>query len=322
LPHAFDEYDTTGIAFDLDRPLSPFQTRLLLSALPAGTRIVGAAFTRREWLPSPVRVSLLLPAGSERTVYVRMERYVGGVETEARLLPVLQRLGLPAPTLLAGPKVDPDLPGVSACSVVGAVPGEPLADRGWAGAPGDMVVTGLGIEGVLRLHHATQAVLATAVALPRKTLASDLAGVAARGGPWCDDPYFAESLRALLPVAAAVRTPLVFSNGDYNPGNFLASGDRLTGIIDFARACLEDPLIGFAKYEIYNFAPWLQAGFIERCLAALGFGKSDFALRLAVRCLFTLQREMPQGMRRGRQGQIRYRERLYGLIGAARAMWE
>ena len=44
--------------------------------------------------------------------------------------------------------------------------------------------------------------------------------------------------------------PLAFSSGDCNPGNFLSDGARLTGIVDFALACFEDPHIGFAKYRM------------------------------------------------------------------------
>ena len=42
---------------------------------------------------------------------------------------------------------------------------------------------------------------------------------------------------------------------DYNPGNFLWDGEHVTGFIDFARNCFEDPHIGFAKYGLYMSSP-------------------------------------------------------------------
>lgn len=57
----------------------------MLSAFPAGTRIIEARFARPEWLPCPVRVRVALPEGDEQTVFLRGDARIGGVETEARL---------------------------------------------------------------------------------------------------------------------------------------------------------------------------------------------------------------------------------------------
>ena len=60
-----------------------------------------------------------------------------------------------------------------------------------------------------------------ASALPRRTLLSELDGILARGGPWLSVPLFARIVQRLCPILERIHTPLVFTNGDYNPLNFL-----------------------------------------------------------------------------------------------------
>lgn len=124
-------------------------------------------------------------------------------------------------------------------------------DRLWTGRDVDVdLAFGLLAAAIDRLHGVTEGLRndPAAADLPRQTLAGELRGVAERAGLWRRHPAFAGALDRLLPVAEAVGTPLVFCNGDYNPGNFLATGEVLTGFIDFARARFEDPLAGLAKF--------------------------------------------------------------------------
>ena len=67
----------------------------------------------------------------------------------------------------------------------------------------------------------------------------------------------------------------------------------MTGFVDFEAACFQDPLIGFAKYPIYDIHPMNRAGLIDSMLESLGFSPRDFAPRLALGCLMTLQNEIP-----------------------------
>src|SRR5581483_167821 len=91
-----------------------------------------------------------------------------------------------------------------------------------------------------------------ATTLPRVTLSSELGEIVQRGGEWFSVKPFAEAIEGLQRVVARVEVPLVFSNGDYNPLNFLHEGDALTGWVDFEGACFEDPHIGFAKFQLWR----------------------------------------------------------------------
>jgi aminoglycoside phosphotransferase len=300
---------------DPDAPLSAFQEAFILSALPAGTRLLEARFAREEWLPCPMRVRVATPDGVEQTLFLWMDRKLGGVETEARLLPVLGRLGLPVPTLLAGPVVDPDRPNLGAQCLLSLLPGRDLLTSSWSASPAVVDwAGGLLLEGVARLHELTEAVSRDAVArhLPRRTLQAELEAVIERGGAWMEEPVFDEAVRSLMPHVEAIDTPLVFSNGDYNPGNFLSDGKGLTGFVDFSWACFEDPHVGFAKCWIYDFFPFNKAGLVERYLDRQSLTRAEFAPRVALRCLWTLQREIAVA-----GGDTGYRDHVLRLLGEA-----
>jgi thiamine kinase-like enzyme len=128
---------------------------------------------------------------------------------------------------------------------------------------------------------------------------------------------FAQAVELALPAVTAIDTPLAFSSGDYNPGNFLWDGERVTGFIDFTWACFEDPYISFAKYWLHDWFPLHKAGLVEHYLETQGLTLADFAPRLAVRCLWTLQREIPVTDVEGTSDYTRYRERVLGLLRRA-----
>jgi aminoglycoside phosphotransferase (APT) family kinase protein len=127
----------------------------------------------------------------------------------------------------------------------------------------------------------------------------------------------------LTRALADVEVPLVFSNGDYNPLNFLHEGDALTGWLDFEGACFEDPHIGFAKFLIwspdeYGWGTGVKAGLIERYLYAQNVSRREFAPRLALRCLRHLQREAPAN---GEEGALQHRHTL-NLLEEGVLTWE
>jgi hypothetical protein len=150
------------------------------------------------------------------------------------------------------------------------------------------------MEGITRLHALTEAVRHEPIGrrLPQITLLTELQMIVERGGPWLGVPLFRQAIQQLIPILGAIRTPLVFTNGDYQPANFLTDGHGVVGFVDFEMARFEDPHYGVAKYRVYDMAPLHEAGFVERYLSACGLSEVDFAPRLAVRCLWTLQREI------------------------------
>lgn len=277
------------------RPLSPFQEQLILAVCPAGSRILSARFHRAVRLPGPIWVSVALPDGNERMLILRLDQRVGGVEREAAILPVLARLGLPVPAVLGGPVIDPTRPEWGAMIILNVLPGQDLLAYSWDAPPPALErAMRLVLDGVARLHALSNQLARDFVAakLPRITLLDELQGVIRRGGPWFDEPLFTDAIERLFHIVSAIDTPLVFSSGDYNPGNFLFDGEQLTGFIDFTWSCFEDPHIGMAKYWTCGWYPLDKAGIVERYLDEQHLSFAEFAPRLAIRCLWTLQREI------------------------------
>jgi hypothetical protein len=181
--------------------------------------------------------------------------------------------------------------------VLSELPGKPLPWIHVTLAEADLACR-LHQQAVARLHGLTESILHDQVSqiLPRKTLLTELKEIIARGGPWFEAPAYAQAVQRLRPILAGIETPLVFTNGDYNPLNYLYQGEELTGWLDFGGACFEDPHVGFAKFVIWSFdrLGWgtgAQAGLVERTLYSRDVSRSEFAPRLALRCLYRLQRD-------------------------------
>lgn len=276
-------------------PLSEFQEALILSVCPDSSHIVSARFHRLVRLPGPMWVRVALPDGNEQMLILRMDQRIHGVEREAAVLPVLAQLGLPVPTVLAGPVIDPTQPTMGMMTVLNVLPGQDLLVWSWD-APPDAVALAmrLVLEGVQRLHELTEPMNQEPLAaqLPRHTLRSELQDIIVRGGPWLNETVFTQAIERLQPIVANIHTPLVFSSADYNQGNFLFDGEKLTGFIDFTGACFEDPHVGMAKYWTCSWYPLDRAGIVEHYLEQVHLSFTEFAPRLALRCLSTLQREI------------------------------
>lgn len=275
--------------------LSKFQENLILSLFPHGARITQARYFQRDYLPSPMRVLISLPDGEQRNVVLRMSRKPSGVEREARLLPILSRFGLQVPTVLIESRSDPNDADAGCMTVLSFLSGENLQTWSCKSSAGEEMASGMLIEAVTRLHQLTESLSQEKIFdwLPRKNLASELQDVIRGADLWIKNAVFSQAVERLMPLLDSIHTPLVFSNGDYQPGNFLSNGKELTGFVDFESACFEDPHIGFAKYRIYDLHPLNEAGVVERYLNINNLFESDFAPRLAVRCLWTLQNEIP-----------------------------
>jgi aminoglycoside phosphotransferase (APT) family kinase protein len=292
--------------------LTPFERSLVLGLCPRGSRIVRARWFRHHAYPCPVRVTVRLPSGSSHDLVVRSVRHRrGSLARETALYPVLARLGLPVPRVLAGPVADPRRPGRPPVAVLTLLPGETLqriAERGGAAL---RRARDLLVEAVTWMHRLTPRVASSPAGrrVPRGGLAHHLAAILRKRGPWQREPEFQAAAARLGRALARDRTPLVFSNGDYQPANFLSDGARLTGFLDFEHAWFEDPLYGFAKYPIYDLHPLHGAGVVDAFLRRTGRTRADFAPRLALGCLATLSRELPVA-----GGNRRYRAHVLNLL--------
>jgi hypothetical protein len=294
IPAPYDLYDPAALPTSMDA----FLAGLVLSGYPPGARIFDSQSYRPSYVEFPLRVCVRMLDGRQEACVLKAGRFIGETEREAALLPALARHGLPAPRLLAGPALHPDYPGAGPFLVISELPGEPLP---WIGVNLDQadLACRLLFRGVERLHQLTPSLREEKAAslLEEKTLLSELQGIRSRGGPWFTQGWFSAAVERLVPVLASVREELVFSNGDYNPLNFLYEGNELTGWIDFGLACFEDPYIGFTKfiiwgYDSYGWGTGVKTGLVERYLYAHNLSRVDFAPRLALHCLWRLQREI------------------------------
>lgn len=287
----------------------------MVGALPPGSRIVRSEYFRDEYLPCPVRVVAREPRGGMTTVVLRITGHgAGGVLREARLLPVVSAAGLPVPRVLRGPVPDPDASPPGHMTLLSFLPGRSLQDLSRAGPAGRSTARRLLIEAAIRLESLAARIAASPVGrrLPRANLSAMLGSLTDAQGPWWRVREYRTAATALRPVLAAVPERLGFVNGDLQPANFLAANGRLTGYLDFEKAGFRDPLFGFAKYAIYDLAPLNRGGAIEAYLVARGFTDRDFAPRLALGCLLTLDREIaPAG---GSPHLRAYRSHVLGLL--------
>ena len=80
-----------------------FQRALILGAYPPGSEIVEVCSYRPGYIAYPYRVEVRQPGGETSACAIKASPLIGGIEREGSILPVLARLGLAAPALLAGP---------------------------------------------------------------------------------------------------------------------------------------------------------------------------------------------------------------------------
>jgi len=274
--------------------LTAFQQNLLLSACPSGATVVSAAYFRLEYLPAPVRVVVSLPNGGAQTLVLRLANH-GPVEEEARLLPYLEQMGVPVPSVLAGPARDPDSPDAPAVAVYSFLPGRNLQELAESSVEGCRLAMALVVDGAAAMASLTPRLQQKPQLdfLRTITLSDKLAGLVQTGDPWLREAVFIHAVATLRPVLHEVADSPVFTGGDYQPANFLTDGKRLSGFVDFETACYQDFLFGFAKYPIYDLHPMNKAGFVPFLLERRGVSRRDFDIRVALGCLATLQREIP-----------------------------
>ena len=105
-PYPYDHYAPWQPPTGIDA----FQESLVLSAYPSGSKVVEADSYRPEYMHYPLRVTVQTPDGHQNVCVLKAAPLIGGIEREGMVLPVLARLGLPVPAVLAGPVTHPDYP--------------------------------------------------------------------------------------------------------------------------------------------------------------------------------------------------------------------
>lgn len=195
---------------------------------------------------------------------------------EARVLRCLRPRGQPVPEVLSGPAFVDGTPH----TLQTVLPGSSLRGCDLPALQKADLLT----EGVCRLH----ALAVPWDLAPKITLMGVLVDLMSRPSAWRKDDSFRVAARKLRGILLEIDDPLVFSNGDYLPGNFMTDGERITGFLDFEFAAFQDRLYGLAKFEL------MLPGTVEAIplrmpyLEAHRKSDRDLAPRLALRCLSLL----------------------------------
>jgi aminoglycoside phosphotransferase len=232
-------------------------------------------------------VSVQKPDGTTERCIIKTRDRIEILEREARVIGALAEFGVPVPTVLAGPANITDESGMYAAIVLNELPGQSLPWLGTTSLAEADFTCRLLIQGVNTFHQLTEQMSQHNVAtiLPHTTLPGELSSIVERGGEWLDVDIFARAIAYLRRSLDDIQVPLAFSNGDYNPLNFLHDGTKLTGFIDFEHACFEDPHAGFAKFitlsvDAFGWGTGMKAGLVERYLYSQGVSRREFIPRL------------------------------------------
>lgn len=286
--------------------LSKFQQDLVLSVHPSGSKITSAEYFRESGHPCPMQVQVILPSGEQSTVVLRLGEavvnpYGFGIERETQLLPILAELGLPVPKVLAGPVSDPSQPDLDVMSVITLLPGEDFLALGRRVSLQERkALEPHLLSAIMQLQQVTEPLshFDIAAEIPRFLLRDWLQPVIEDEALWPDEPIFRKAIQVISPLVEQVRTPLVFTNGDPHPTNFLSDGKRLTGIIDFHNAWFEDPLYWAAEYLSFDpdWLPYDATALVNQYVEIQNFTMADLNLRVAVACLEKIRYFMRLGL--------------------------
>lgn len=258
--------------------------------------------------PCPIRVDVR-SQGSETSVVLRIARNDGGVEREAAIFPALRRLGLPVPRVLVAPARDPAASELFAMMVIELLPGETLLARD------DIERASLLLRGAYWRFQSTSIETPELAGLPRRTLVDDFDDVIRRGGPWTEVTDIQNALGQLGAVVRRIKAPLMFTNGDFQPGNFLTDGSLLTGMLDFEKAAFVDPLTVLTRFPVYDFRPLSRSGLVEAILEDHGYTPKDLAPRTAIFAIRTLQTKLP--IEGGTAHQVSFRRHVLTTLSEA-----
>ncbi len=249
--------------------LSELQRSLINTAFP-NAGILSVQTDIEPWMPFNPRVHLALPDGTETAADFR-----GDIDpARAALLPVLERLGVPGPRVLAGPVPRPaterdveNWNGADFLTLCEPPRGENLLLWALGGTPHRIrLATERAFEAIDRLQGVTAALQAdpAGAALERRTLTDEIA-ILTDDERWSADPWLAEEGRArtqwlqdpwfvaaLLKVEAAIQAiddPLVYTAY----GHFFPLSYRITteSIFDEPFGAPGDP--GYRKNPLVEY---------------------------------------------------------------------
>jgi hypothetical protein len=267
-------------------------------------------------IPCPVRVSVTTRDSKSATVVLRKNRH-GDIRKEVQIFRALTEFGLPVPKVLSEPFETED--GEYAV-VYSLLPGENLQKLSMRSANDLILAKELLIQAVVTLSGTTKFMKQHEVSkiIPTITLAAELEGVNIKDNPWFSEKIFQDALQKLHMIIGDIQTPLEFSNGDYQPGNFLTQDKKISGYLDFESPSFQDPLIGFVKYPIYDLLPLARTDIVKTFLEKKGFSEKDFSCRLALGCLKVLIKEIPVS---GGDSEIQeYRNRVLEILNKSLSM--
>ena len=288
--------------------LTETHTSLLYSAFP-DCRIVSSTETPEPWMPFRFRIQLETRDGAKTAVEIRDD-----ISAErAALLPALERAGISGPRLRGAPVSDGRGGYLSLCD---AAAGENLLLWALGGTPHRLrIATERAFDAIDLLQNATATLQTDPLTsgLPRRSLTDEAEAIVAAGGAWLSDAWFLDALKKTRDAVADISDPLVYTDDTHFFPNFVRiapesevekplgwPGDTTLAVNPVVELVnpygrFGDPLLGLAMVWIYDCYPFVHTGFVEQFLWRRGKTRRDFAPRLALRALQTLQRETEPG---------------------------
>jgi len=298
IPIPYDEYDWRRLPAATPAPLSEWRRKWLFSYYPEGTQLISLIRGGHEWEREATRsihLTLRLPGGDESRVEIRASGRRDGSELCAKLLPILAECGIRTAKVVAPPTVDPDLPDWGTIFAVEPLPYRSAIswclDRGVEYQAYQQACEVV-LDGMDRLRLLTDEIVKRVPEIETCSLADELARVEQVGGPWLTHREFRDAVGRLKGVVPEIQDALVFSDSGGGPNVLVDEDGRLFGFGDFSWARIEDPHYAATKFWTYDCYPLRWFGVVERYLVRHGLTMKEFAPRLAVRALVTLQREI------------------------------
>ncbi|MEA2065220.1 MAG: phosphotransferase [Patescibacteria group bacterium] len=266
--------------------LSQTEKDFILSTFPEGAVIEESYYFDNYNLPCPIKVKVKTKDKGSKFVVLRKVRHKNsyGIKLEATVLTLLAQYSIPVPKVLAEPK--------NGMMLLSFLEGENLQLFSMNSKAHAKKAKKLLLEALTTLENITEKISKDAGdELPSYTLMDELNAITEKP-PWNSEKIFKEVVDFLTPVLRQISTSLIFTNGDYQPANFLTDGEKIVGFLDFENAKLRDPLMGIAKYPVYDLHPLNKAGFVDTYLTGRNFTEQQFFSRLSLFCLITLQKEI------------------------------
>lgn len=246
-----------------------------------------------QFFPARIKVELL---DNKFDVYVLKASRKDSILFEVALLTALNEIGLSVPQIKSE-VIEFTYEGTAYSGVLmEELKGKSLQWLGVKDLNTADITCQLAIKAIKTLHSLTPNILKHNISriIPVKTLKDELNFIIENSAEWKNNQVFQTALELMKKQVPKVTTPLVFSNGDYNPLNFICEEDRILGWIDFEHACIEDPYIGFAKFFLwaddeYGWGMGRKSGLVEKFLFENVVAPHEFYIRLILRGLTYIQ---------------------------------